>query len=248
MILFVFLCISCTNKSKRNIVLDEYVVEGNINDDTIYNGEIIFRNKTSKNILFTTTYSNGVKNGVNKEYYQNGSLRSISYYDNNKLLGPLYYFDSLGRLLQERFVFYDIPVGGVSRYINGKLIDYCFYSLDNEILFKINYDSVKNKSVEILQEGFFFYDTYTKDVKGESLYNYRLYLMRPPRYSFVYSLVQIDTKYSVKRVLKKMHSKLLPWAEVNIPVSELNSQNQLAFRLEVYDSINNTSTLMFKKL
>ena len=75
-----------------------------------------------KDLFVETPYKDGKMNGIGKEYYSDGTIRTETPYKNNKPNGVVKTYDVLGNLESE-VPFTDNEIDGVAKYYrtNGKL-------------------------------------------------------------------------------------------------------------------------------
>lgn len=243
--------VGCKEKNKiRSIILkDSTRAEGIISKDSIYEGLIRFYDTRTNRLIMECNYKNGIEYGNAKEFYPNGHIAAEYSYENGKLIGFAYFYDTSSKLISKQFTYFDIRAGSSVNYTNGKVKSYWFYSLDNEALFNLTYDSLIRKKITELHSDFFFYHfkDYT-EIANTSLRNkrkeYFLYTPNPPNYDFRYSLVLIDSSYKVHSELKNFDGNS-PWSTFTVD----ESVNKIpAIRLTISDSISGGDIIMFKVL
>jgi len=252
---FSFLYItSCKTSDDRIIILDnELIVHGVISKDSIYNGYIQFYNFKTGKLLYDGFYKNGIEDGVQNYYYPNGKIKITREFLNGKVLGNVRSYDSTGTTNSVSYIYYNLPVGPNTQYIEGKLKRYTFSSFDNETLFYIDYDSIVGKKITDFQRGFFFKIEYNKTSVSSinepvQLNEFLLYLPQPPRYNFSYELVVTNQHYKVIRVVKKFIKELV-WETFTLPPLDINdAECKYAIKLIINDSTNNSENTMFKFL
>jgi antitoxin component YwqK of YwqJK toxin-antitoxin module len=76
-----------------------YLQKGDITPDTVFNGLIRFYDTTTNKLVIEATYTNGKLNGKRKDYYLNGNIKGVGYYENGKQNGTTSFFDTAGRLV-----------------------------------------------------------------------------------------------------------------------------------------------------
>ena len=249
LIIIVFLGCHKSEFKFQTIIVDDLKAEGNIkvNKDTVYDGLIKFFDKRSDKLLYEEHYQNGMLNGETKHYYENGRVKISLNYRVEKENGYTTFYDSTGKIISQNYMYYGIRMGDGIEYLNGLVKSFIFLNLDGDILFQLNYDSIKSKRISDLQNGFFYYNIYQidKQVSGNSK-DYLFYIINPPKYLFTYSLVRIDEHYNVLNTIEvfplkdKIHSFSID--------STRNSEGRLAIKLNIHDSINDLDNVMFKKL
>jgi len=242
---FIFLLtfiLSCDqNKSSpkiktRKVIIEDVIAEGNISSDTILNGFIKFYDTTTKRLVIEAFYKNGKLNGKRKDYYLNGKIKNIGYYENGKQTGTVSYFDTAGQLTSKQDYYFDLKVGNNIQYKNGKPSEYYFTSFDNETLFYINYDSVYNKEIKTINNDHFFFwhindvatiSTTDRKLEGDECF---IYLVNPPDFNFEYSLCVINSKDSILRTEKKL-DKTKIWDTFILDRARLNKDERFTLRL-----------------
>lgn len=241
--------IGCSDK-QRTVLLDKDTkAVGDISKDTIYNGLIKFYNIQSGKLVSSANYLNGKLNGENIEYNENGTISSKVFYDNEKQNGEANIYDARGKLINKYFSYYGLKVGEDLSYSDGRLITYSFYSFDNKKLLSINYDSIGDKSITDVQEGFFFYTKRHFNTNTPSSMKHAevfLYTPNPPNYNFKYSLVHIDDKYAVKSEIRKF-SQSDRWSVFDIE-QDNKTNEKIALKLEINDPNVPKSIVMFKAI
>ncbi|HEY4481344.1 MAG TPA: hypothetical protein VI489_00675 [Candidatus Brocadiaceae bacterium] len=249
---FLLFIYSCSNNSKRTIIIDnEQRAEGDISKDTIYNGPIRFYDIKTGKVLSEYTYSNGILNGSAIQYYDNGRIAATFFFENNRLNGIGTYFERDGRIKSKSFFYYDLKAGSSEQYEAGIIKNYYFYSLDNKVLFYLPYDRNNRQKITDLVKDYFFYHKYnfssleTTGLNKQEV-EYFLYKPNPPNYDFEYSLVLIDKNYNVLAVIKTFNDDQ-PWTKFTVP-KNIDSSNRFALKLFLTDSISSGGITMFKSL
>jgi hypothetical protein len=246
-IITVFIC-SCNSK-KRELVIDNKIkAVGYINSDSSFDNLISFFDLNTNKLLYTANYKNKVLEGEKRDYYANGKIKSIQSFSNGTLNGFTYFYDSLGYLFSQQYTYYGVKAGHHIDFKYQKPIEYGFYSLDNDLLFYLNYDSLIGKKIDDFEASYFFYkerplarDFFSRQNQNREFF---IYLPQPPKFSFEYSVVTIDSSYKIKSVEKLLNKNTI-W---DLFILDEN-QNNSAIRLIIIDSLNgNSRYTMFKKL
>lgn len=222
--------------------------EGCISDDTIYEGSINFTDKISGDLLSRSYFKNGILNGITEEFYKNGIIKSSGNYENGKMNGYTFFYDSTGNLVRQQNTYYDLPVGPRIDFKDGNPSTFGFYSLEKRLLFYLDYDSVYGKRITDLQESYFFLNKqeYALNDKVSQEKEYFMYTMNPPKYDFNYELVKVDSSMQIKEIKLKINNNK-PWTFFALKSN--NQSNELnAIRLTIYDSINNERATLMKRL
>lgn len=248
-----FLLTNCHSSENRSIVLNNNIrEEGNIGKDSILDGLIDFYDNKSNRLLRKSTYLNGIENGPDTLYYENGKISVAGTFADGKQNGYVYEYDKSGNLIAKKFFYYNFRSGNNINFLENSPKTYYFYSLDDDILFYLNYDSIKGKKIRDLQPEFYYFRKSEYESKAEKDYKQKgtelfLYTPNPPQFDFKYSLVLIDSAYNVLSVLKEFDNKE-PWSRFDYHGDLAKANTKLAIRLKIEDSINNQKIEMYKKV
>ncbi|MBA4197670.1 MAG: hypothetical protein C0459_08970 [Chitinophaga sp.] len=246
------LSINCKVAKKRSMILNGERVEGNINNDTIYNGLIKFYNLENNSLISECNYVNGILEGERKDYYKNGVVSTILNYSQGKSNGYVSTYDYNGNIKTKAFYYYGIQVGGITDYRENKVQNYKFYSLDRDLLVNINYDSIKTKEITDLQKGYFFY----RKSKASSVFlegeipigdEYFIYTPNPPNYNFRYSIVLLDKNSKITDTLEDF-DMTKPWSRFQMDNDLIASDNKVAIKLTMNDLVSQEKINMLKFL
>ncbi len=244
-----FTLILCSCKSNRKIIIRNLIFEGNISDDTIYNGLINEYDANTKVLLAKSNYINGELEGERITYNKTGSILTREYYKNNKLNEDQFFYNNSGNIKAKQYYYYDLKVGPSIEYVDGNVAYFSYSSLDNKILFSLNYDSLKFKRIiDLVKDYFFFYqNSYVVDIDSNKKDNeVFLYLIHPPKFDFAYSIVHVDSAYNY---LSTVHNIASHKKWYTFPIDdEPDFATHIAVRLVIYDSIRREKFTMFKKL
>jgi len=229
----------------RRFTIEDVVAEGDISSDSIFNGLIKFYDTTTNNLVIEAYYKNGKLNGKRIDYYLNGKIKNIGFYDNGKQTGTVSYFDSTGQVTSKQDFYYDLKAGSSIQYNNEKPVKYYFKSLDNEDLFSIDYDTVFNKEINKINDNSFFFwhssdiaaiTTTDKKLEGDE---YFIYLINPPDFNFQYSLCLINNKDSILRT-EKLFDRAKMWETFTLDPSSINKGERFALRLAFDRDLNDS--------
>jgi len=252
LLLFILvLTFSSCNKNRR-IRVDDFYAEGNIGKDTTYNGPIKFYDTATNTLTEVINYKDGVLEGERTGYYKNGKINFKAYYKNGKQVNDGETYDSSGNISFKQSFYYGLRTGASSKYRDNNVVYYYFYSLQNEELFHLDYDSIQGKHVEQLAggRGFFFWHTnkyFTAESQVERTELF-VYVPDPPKLHFQYSLCVVDSADNVKQTIKQFSPKEI-WATTDLDRSVLKPNEFFAIRLETENEFAGREKLtMFKKL
>lgn len=243
---------SCGNKKTKRVKIDDVIAEGNISKDTIYNGLIKFYDTATKQLVQIANYKAGILDGDRIDYYTTGKRKLELHYQNGKIDGEVKIFDSTGEISEIQNIYFDLRVGALIEYKKKEVNQYFFYSLENKELLHINYDSVKAKRIEQLNDTSFFFWHYNDYSTSESITpktELFIYLPSPPKFNFQYSLCIINNKYDIRQTIKEF-AKNKSWEVINLDYSILRADESFAIKLTVdneFDSDDRIAT-MFKRL
>jgi hypothetical protein len=241
----------CCNTKNREIILgDNLKAVGDIGRDTTYNGLIRFYNSKDGRLLYTCNYNDNILTGQKIFFHNNGTIYSKQNYSNGELNGFSFFYDSSGNLYSKQYFYYGVKAGHDVNYNTNHPCEYSFFSLENELLFYLNYDSLGNNKLTQEKPSYFFFKTrkfsLLSDTTGAKNTEYFIYLPNPPKFNFHYSLVTIDSSYNILAEKQVLDSNRI-WDTFTI----VDSTEKVAYaiRLVIIDSINNNDRYtMFKKL
>lgn len=241
----------CTSAKKR-VTIDDVVAEGDISKDTVYNGLIKFYNINTHQLTQTINYKEGIMDGERIDFYPNGKRKLELAYQNGKINGEIKHYDSTGEISEIQYIYHSLRVGPTTSYKNKEIVEYSFHSLENKELFYINYDSIKGKNHEDLNEGVFFffnYNNYHTSRDSTPKTELFIYLPNPPVLNFNYSLCIIDSNYNTIQNIKKFSSENI-WETIDLNFEKLKENESYAIVLKLNSGINNDSKTitMFKRL
>lgn len=247
----VLVLFSCQRKGEKTLLINDNIkAVGIIGVDSSYEGMIKFYDINSNRLLYSSNYKNNILDGEQATYYTNGKPKTIQEYSNGEINGYTSFFDSTGSIFSKQYTYYGIKAGHHINFYRNTPKEYGFYSLENELLFYINYDSLKTQKITELEESYFFYNARSFSHLSESEVNRKkeffLYLLNPPKFKFEYSIVQIDSNYNVISIDKILNNEKI-WSRFSI--NKESGDTISAIRLVIVDSSrNNEKNTMFKKL
>ncbi len=245
------LLLKCSSDNFRSITMGDYIVEGNITKDSIYNGLIKSYNKGTKKLFSECGYVNGIKNGEYKQFNDNGTLIEDLFYKDGKENGLAKLYNDNGFIYSQDYYFYGLRVGNSLKYENKVLKSYSFISLENTALMQFEYDSIRGHHLPDLIRNLYFYTSsnYSESV-DDSLSKkteYFLYTPNPPMQEFIYSLVKVDQNKKVLSTIQTFDNNQ-PWSKFDLDFN-LDLPNSLyALKLRIIDTINNNNATIVRKL
>lgn len=237
--------IYCNNK--KSIFLENDIrAEGNILNDSIFQGLIKFYDTRTNKLVSQTEYDKGLENGLSTSFYPNGNISSEMNYKDGKLSGYSKFYDSSSKLSNIQYSYYDLNVGPLISFKDGKPSTFDFYSFDNELLFSLRYDSIGSKRITDLKKDFFFFKKTNVLIDSNAKNEYLIYLVNPPNYHFQYSLCVVNDSFEIIKRLKIFNESNV-WEHFDINPTQLRTNHHFVLKLELADSINGRA-ILFKKL
>lgn len=248
--LFIIIClisISCNEKQKKNFVSikkQDMIVKGDITNDTIYNDTIYYYNNTY-NLIKKEYYKNNKREGASTEYYTNGKPNIITFYSDGLKNGYNSYYDSMGNCFYKDFFYYDLIVGPIIYFEkNGTPKRFFFANLQNETLLYINY--LDWHGVKDIYSNCINFSTNIQKNNSAKEVSILLYIINPPKFIFEYSILKTKTK-SESDYKKTLSVKSeLPFKNIVLPV--LPEDEHYVIKADIFDSILNKRTIIYKDL
>lgn len=237
--IFFFSCIlSCKNESSNKlvrIVNNDSTIVGTIKDDTIkyYDNE--------NRLLGFETYENQKINGVSIKYYPSGVIKEITEYENGLKNGRSITFDSLSNKIFEEYSYYDLLVGPCIYYKEGIPEKYYFTNLENETLFKIDYNSwkgVKDIAGKCISKS----ALYEIADNGQGRIKLLLYLMNPPKFNFKFFIQKKENE--VFELIEEVQ-EIKPFKNIELP---FKNGDEYRIHLEIFDSLLNKKSVVYQDL
>jgi hypothetical protein len=251
LIFSILILISCQKKKFFKLDNETIVFCKDAKDDSTFNGETLVYNNTNS-MSGKYYYTNGILNGKAIEYYGNTKKKVEMNYINGKLDGELLSYDSIGNLKLIESYYYGIKCGNrLEIKDNGDSI-YSFKSLENDLLFFLEYPKVKGKYIDQVYSNFFFYYASASVIDNDyyeepKIFIYNVY---PPKFKFEYSLIQIDSSFKkIKTIYEFQGTNFFEekyFDEMEINSIRKKSNSFIALNLDIYDSINNKRVNMKK--
>lgn len=207
--------------------------------DTIYSYD------ESRKLSSKEVFRDSLLNGVSTYYYPNEIPKISSSYSFGHKNGLNIYFDTTGKKLYSDYYYFDLTVGPVIYYdTNGSPQRFFFANLQNETLFYIYYDNWKG--IASIHDKIINYVTNSIEEDGKNEIQILMYLPKPPRFNFEYSLFKWNKMLPREYKLVTKLTNQLPFISFRVPI--LPNQEEYAIGLNVYDSILKKQTLIYKDL
>ena len=247
------LFIACKEPNSKHIVaISKHVVtikrgttiiKGDING-SIFNDTILYYN-LANDLIRKSYFRNGKEQGIAIDFYSNGLPRITTYFSDGLKNGYNSYYDSTGKCYYRDFYYYDLNVGPIEYLSKGQIPKrYFFVSLENETLLDINYNEWKGVKDIIAKCINFKSDFQRVDTTREI--TLLLYLIAPPRLSFDYSILKKKKDAGVNFQEVQMVKSVLPFINITLPILPTNEQYTIG--LNIYDSLLNKKTVVYKDL
>ncbi|MBX2925899.1 MAG: hypothetical protein KF746_27130 [Chitinophagaceae bacterium] len=250
-LLLIAFFLNCKTKTNKKITIqDNRRIEGYVNDKLLYDGVVRYYDAQTDQLLQESTFADGKLNGETRTYDLIGQITSEQMYESDKLNGWSSLFDSSGKIIYKNYYYYGLKVGAVQFFKSGVPADYYFYTFDNQLLLHLDYDSLHGKKINEIQPNLFYFQLRSYDLK-ESLSELPeesecfLYTLNPPQFDFKYSLISTDSSFNDQKIIKKIENET-PFRVFTLPRTERG--RLIALKLDIYDSINETSGHFFKKI
>lgn len=241
----------CRPDNFKSIKKGDYIVEGDIARDSIYNGQIKSYNIVTKKLFSVCQYTNGIKNGEYKQYRENGNLDCDLFYKDGKENGFAKIYADSGIIYSEDYYYYGLRVGNALKYKNNLLKTYSFISLENTVLMQFDYDSLLGHHLPDLIKNFYFYTTvrFTESADDSLSHKleYFLYTPNPPMQEFIYSLIKVDQNKNVLSTIQIFDNNQ-PWSKFYIDFNLESTNSTYALKLRIIDTINNNNATLIRIL
>jgi antitoxin component YwqK of YwqJK toxin-antitoxin module len=237
-------CSSKNDKSFKSFHKDGLIIKGNVINDSIFNDTMYYYNEN--NLLISKRFfREGKQSGISIDYYGNGRPEIISNYSDGMKNGSYSVFDSNGVLTYKGFYYYDLGVGPIVYFDQGRPKRYFFIDLNDQDILHIYYpewDGINNVYDKLIN-----FSTNTIRIDSTKEISVFMYLLTPPKFSFDYSVVKTKIRgIDEMDVIKKL-SDSLPFTAFSLPLLH-NKEEKYAIKLSVYDSILNKNTIIYKDL
>ncbi len=246
-VIIVFAFFSCNKKESRKfktinnngLTAKGYVINDSIFDDTVKYYD------AKNNLVRKNFYRNGKIEGTSIEYYENGIPKIKTNYTAGYKNGYEFFFDSIGNCIYKGNYYFDLVAGPILLYgPNETLNRYLFVNLQNETLLDIDYrtwNGIKKIALECIN----YVSAFEKaDTTGQL--SLLLYLIRPPKFSFEYSIMKVNRNTETKvSVIDNINSSNY-FKDLTLPI--LPDSIYYSIRLTVFDSILNKKTILYKEI
>jgi hypothetical protein len=219
------------------------IIEGDITG-TEYNDTIRYYN-LAHTLIRKSYFNHGIQEGLSSAYYANGSLLSTTYFSDGLKNGYNSYFDSSGICYYRDFYYYGLPVGPIVHFDkSGNPKRYFFISLQNETLLDIDYrdwhgvKDIYDKCINFISQ--------PRRVDTTQELSILLYLITVPRFSFNYSILKKKKTSQLDFIVTLQVKSRMPFVQLTFPI--LPTDEQYTVGLEIYDSVLNKKTTVYKDL
>lgn len=243
---FISILFSCSEIVKQKTVTirrSDTIITGNITGDSLFNDTVKYYDLKGR-LMSCKFFKNGKEEGVATDYYQNGKPQNITSYSDGMKNGYRHYFDSSGGLLYKDYYYYDLTVGPIMFFKSGKPKKYFFSSLENEDLIMINYEQWHGVKDIVSNCINFSKNIQKRDSISElSLF---IYLPNPPKFSFKYSILKKKKRDVTGFIEIRNIKSVLPFEQISLP--SLPADDHYVIGLNIYDSIINRETMIYKDL
>jgi hypothetical protein len=185
------------------------------------------------------------REGPAYKHYSDGRLLNVANYSDGLLNGYNSCFDSSGNCYYRDFYYYGLNVGPVTLFFqNGNPKLFFFTNLQNETLLKIDYRSWNG--IRDVHTGCINFTCYPERVDTTHELAVLLYLIKPPRFSFDFSILKrMDTSWKDMSEVMKVEDTL-PFKNIILPV--LPEGQQYVIGLKIYDSLLHKHNVIYKDL
>ena len=235
------LLLSCTQgqkqeQKKRRIQKDGYIMEGNIESDSTFQGVINYYDINTNKLVYQATFLNNVENGLAINYYQNGMKKDEVNFVLGKEYGAHIIYDTTGKIISKNYYYYGRKLGPDCIYKeDGSIKEYYFADFEGKVLLYYSYDdppTVQQEHPEkYFPEGYFNMNTSYTVEDGVLKMKLFLYIIQLPKHSFRYSICKDSNDLIV-------HIKDIPNNEVfyqtTLPI--LTGKQNYCVGLNIFDS------------
>ncbi len=237
--IIVFMLSSCCSKEKSVItIFDDFSFE----PDKNFKGVIYYKKKHNNQIKFERSVYDGQRNGVSKDYYENGKVKVVANYLNNTLNGRTIRFDSAtNKVSSIEFYLNGLNVSDSYKFENSKLLEYEFYSLEGLLLYRINYNEIGKESLFNHNKDLFFIN---KSIFEDNSINFFIYKLSPLRFRLDYSIVKCQNVGIISDTVEKINTSNF-YFKYNCSKNDLKDLN---LAIKVTDSLTGDNFLALKEL
>jgi hypothetical protein len=231
---------------KNNVTIKkgDVIIKGDIINDTLFNDTIKYYDLNNE-LTGVKFFKNGKEEGRSIDFYSHDRPMIITSYSNGIKNGYNEYFDTSGKRIYRDFYYYDLIVGPIIYYDKlERPKRYFFSNLQNETLLHIDYEKWNGIKDVISDCINFTSNTIRGDTTKET--NLLLYLISPPRLSFAYSIFKKKKVSDAGFIEIKQVKSDQPFIQITLP--NLPQDEHYAVGLNVYDSILNKQTIVYKDL
>ena len=238
-----FACNQRSNSSTETIRRGDTIIKGDIINDSLFNDTMLYY--VDSELVASRVFKNGKEDGISVDYHDNKKPRKITSFSNGLKSGVNTYYDSSGVAIYSDFYYYDLTVGPILYYNkSGDPKRYFFSNLQDETILHVNYENWTG--IASIVESCIKYSVNT--IKYDTLKKLRvfIYLMEPPKLSFKYSICKRKVGSSEDMIALENITSNLPFTSIELPV--LTTGEQYLIKLQVYDSILKRKSVIYKDL
>lgn len=230
-------------QQKKRIQKDGYMMEGNIENDSIFQGVINYYDINTNKLVYQATFLNNVKNGLAINYYPNGVKQDKVFFVSGKKNGEHIGYDSTGKITYKDYYYYGKQLGPISFYKeDGSIKEYYFVNFEGETLLYRSYVNLPKKQ-EDPRDYFYMYisEALENEVKKIEIF---LYIIQLPKFSFKYSICMQDSNNHIT------HIKNIPNDQVfyQAYLSPLVGKQNYCITLNVFDSTTQKNQVIIKEI
>lgn len=195
LIIFMLLAIACKQKNNhiQRIYDSDTYKEGVFLNDSIPNGKIKIYETTTKELVATREFKNGMPDGESV-YYIKGHITQISHYKNGLEEGYTLIFDpTRGNLMQRQYYLHGRYFGPVYTYnATGSVSEYEFNNFENDQVFFSALDSSRAMYKHSNFEKLSHFTVNNVTIDNKQMLKLFAYTIQPPKTKVIHKVVYID--------------------------------------------------------
>ena len=238
-------CKENTDRKFKEIEKNGITAKGYVINDTLFDDTVYYYNKDNV-VIRKEFFKIGKKYGLSIDYHSNGVPKIQTMYPDGLKNGFNSYFDTAGNCFyRDYYYYYDLVTGPIEFYYENRMPKrFFFVNLQNETLMDIDYNywaGIKNIVPNCIN---YTYNIQKEDtIRKASLL---LYLINPPRFSFMYSLLELKRKSDEEVSVVHEFENSMPFENLSLPL--LPDSLYYSIRLAVYDSLLRKKTIINKEV